>query len=72
MDSELLATCVSIEESSPKHNKSIDGGAMQITICQLSVDYYPFHYAGKHCAHAGPPSPELSYVDFIRSSLGNT
>ncbi|WAR03200.1 UH1BL-like protein [Mya arenaria] len=32
--------------SSPKHNKKIDGGAMQVTFCKLSLDYYPFHYAG--------------------------
>ncbi|XP_053383939.1 bridge-like lipid transfer protein family member 3B isoform X2 [Mercenaria mercenaria] len=34
------------KESSPKHNKKINGGAMQITIQRLSLDYYPFHYAG--------------------------
>ncbi|XP_060600792.1 bridge-like lipid transfer protein family member 3B isoform X2 [Ruditapes philippinarum] len=34
------------KDSSPKHNKKINGGAMQITIYKLSLDYYPFHYAG--------------------------
>ncbi|XP_052224963.1 UHRF1-binding protein 1-like isoform X2 [Dreissena polymorpha] len=34
------------KESSPKHNKSINGGAMQVVFHRLSIDYYPFHYAG--------------------------
>ena len=36
-----------ISESSPNHNHQIDGGAMQVTFCKLSVDFYPFHEAGE-------------------------
>ncbi|KAL4224791.1 UHRF1 (ICBP90) binding protein 1-like [Mactra antiquata] len=34
------------KDLSPKHNPKINGGAMQITFHKVSVDYYPFHYAG--------------------------
>ena len=39
--------CLFISELSPKHNRQIDGGAMQITFCKLSIDFYPFHEAGR-------------------------
>ncbi|XP_069133817.1 bridge-like lipid transfer protein family member 3B [Argopecten irradians] len=35
----------------PKHNKRIEGGAMQITFNKLSVDIYPFNPAGGERKH---------------------
>lgn len=34
------------KDSSPTHNSRIEGGAMQITLNKLSLDFYPFNPAG--------------------------
>ncbi|XP_060078539.1 bridge-like lipid transfer protein family member 3B, partial [Ylistrum balloti] len=38
-------------QNNPKHNKRIEGGAMQITFNRLSVDIYPFNPAGGERKH---------------------
>ncbi|KAL3842978.1 hypothetical protein ACJMK2_020946 [Sinanodonta woodiana] len=46
IDLHLCDDAVPGTNSSPKHNQKIDGGAMQVTLCRLTLDFYPFHPAG--------------------------
>ncbi|KAK3581543.1 hypothetical protein CHS0354_031884 [Potamilus streckersoni] len=45
IDLHLCDDAIPGTNSSPKHNQKIDGGAMQITLCKLTLDFYPFHPA---------------------------
>nr|XP_042715709.1 UHRF1-binding protein 1-like isoform X3 [Chrysemys picta bellii] len=42
-----LHICDDIHSKEKESNRSITGGAMQISFSHLTVDYYPFHKAGK-------------------------
>nr|XP_015207368.1 PREDICTED: UHRF1-binding protein 1-like [Lepisosteus oculatus] len=46
-----LHICDDIHSKDRGINKSITGGAMQLSFSEVTVDYYPFHRAGESCAH---------------------
>ncbi|XP_073183523.1 bridge-like lipid transfer protein family member 3B isoform X3 [Lepidochelys kempii] len=46
-----LHICDDIHSKEKESNRSITGGAMQISFSHLTVDYYPFHKAGDNCSH---------------------
>nr|XP_042715710.1 UHRF1-binding protein 1-like isoform X4 [Chrysemys picta bellii] len=46
-----LHICDDIHSKEKESNRSITGGAMQISFSHLTVDYYPFHKAEDNCSH---------------------
>ncbi|KAG8450997.1 hypothetical protein GDO86_003324 [Hymenochirus boettgeri] len=47
------------DESSFQRTSTVSGGAIQLTLRQITLDYYPAHRAGQSCSHWHRVSPAM-------------